>query len=412
MPIINETIICGVNAKDATATGADILQGKTAVVGKELITGTMPEKSGQTVNGTFVSGTTGYITGKISQEGHYTTNSRLKIPVTNLAAGNIKKGVNIGGVVGTLEPIPSNYSLFTEYFSPADNDASIVNFSNGSLAIPNVYSDHEGVCLVNGATTTVKSIVTYSNIRQLLGGGTKAMIRSNNGARITTDSGSTWKSPTGVSISSSTSGAFIRFNGTKFYVCIGLNYSTPHYVSNTACTSFSAVSIPSDDYEVGSSTDGVWYAYNHSLGGIYSSSDLINWTKKYTLTSTVTNFVSLYKQGSIICATFNGKSRSGSNYTSVTYISYDNGSTFSDNFSLGMSSASNHYCHIFIHGKDIFVYGFNFPNLPSKVYKIANGTKTPINLPAVNSKYPNIIGSNGNSLILAYNNGVIKTMSV
>ena len=104
MPIINETIISGVNAKDATATGADILQGKTAVVGKELITGTMPEKSGQTVNGTFVSGTTGYITGKISQEGHYTTNSRLKIPVTNLAAGNIKKGVNIGGVTGTLSP--------------------------------------------------------------------------------------------------------------------------------------------------------------------------------------------------------------------------------------------------------------------------------------------------------------------
>ena len=412
MPIINETIICGVNAKEATATGADILQGKTAVVGKELITGTMPEKSGQTVNGTFVSGTTGYITGKISQEGHYTTNSRLKIPVTNLAAGNIKKGVNIGGVVGTLEPVPSNLSLFSEYFSPADNNTSIVNFSNGSLAIPNVYSGHKGVCLVNGITTTIKSFMGESSVRQLLGGSTKAMIRSNNDAFITTDSGSTWKSPTGVSISSGMSGAFIRFNGTKFYVCIGLNYSTPHYVSNTACTSFSVVSIPSNDYEIGSSTDGIWYAYSHSLGGIYSSSDLINWTKKYTLTSTVANFFSLYKQGSIICATFNGSSRSFNNYTSVTYISYDNGLTFSDSVSSGVSTAAAHYNHVFIHGKDIFAYGFNSSSLPNNIYKIANGTKTIINLPTVNSKYPNIIGSNGTSLILAYNNGVIRTMSV
>jgi len=34
MPIINETIISGVNAKNATATSKDILQGKTAVAGK------------------------------------------------------------------------------------------------------------------------------------------------------------------------------------------------------------------------------------------------------------------------------------------------------------------------------------------------------------------------------------------
>lgn len=77
-----------------------------------------------------------------------------------------------------------------------------------------------------------------------------------------------------------------------------------------------------------------------------------------------------------------------------------------------MSTAAAHYNHVFIHGKDIFAYGFNSSSLPNNVYKIANGTKTIINLPTVNSKYPNIIGSNGTSLILAYNNGVIRTMSV
>lgn len=104
MPLINGILVVKkdkVDSNIATASAANILLGKTAVVGKELITGTMPEKAGTTVSGSFDSGTTGYITGKITQEGHYSTNSKLKIPVSNLSPANIKNGVTIGGVTGT-----------------------------------------------------------------------------------------------------------------------------------------------------------------------------------------------------------------------------------------------------------------------------------------------------------------------
>lgn len=102
MPIINGTIISGVNAKEATATSADILQGKTAVVGKELITGTMKDNSGKLVTGTFDSGGANFIKGKIAEGGYYDASSILQIPVSNLVSGNIRNGVNIGGVVGSF----------------------------------------------------------------------------------------------------------------------------------------------------------------------------------------------------------------------------------------------------------------------------------------------------------------------
>lgn len=129
MPIINETIISGVNAKDATASSADILQNKTAVVGKELIIGTMPEKAGLTVDGTFDSGSTGYITGKIPQDGHYSISSKLKIPVSNLSAGNIRNGVNVGGVRGTYagtttvvgNPLPTSNATQCLYLRQTEN---------------------------------------------------------------------------------------------------------------------------------------------------------------------------------------------------------------------------------------------------------------------------------------------------
>lgn len=142
MPLINGTIISGINAKDATAKSADILQGKTAVVGKELIIGTMPEKAGQTVDGTFDSGTTGYITGKISQDGHYSAGSKLKIPVANLSAGNIKSGVNIGGIVGTYAGSTFNGYVWVKPSSVNDwTYLNIINSSNTLVQYAVKYSD-------------------------------------------------------------------------------------------------------------------------------------------------------------------------------------------------------------------------------------------------------------------------------
>lgn len=133
MPLINGILVVKkdkVDSNIATASAANILLGKTAVVGKELITGTMPEKAGTTVSGSFDSGTTGYITGKIIQEGHYSTNSKLKIPVTNLSPANIKEGINIGGVTGTLSAGLFSGTVYIKPIYARDNGITFTGYTD------------------------------------------------------------------------------------------------------------------------------------------------------------------------------------------------------------------------------------------------------------------------------------------
>lgn len=86
MALINATTIGGLNCKDATATPHDILDGKKAGVGKEIITGNMPN-NGNADNA---------IENGILKEG-YTSGGIIN----NLTEENIKYGIVIGGKVGT-----------------------------------------------------------------------------------------------------------------------------------------------------------------------------------------------------------------------------------------------------------------------------------------------------------------------
>lgn len=84
----------GVDTGDATASGGDILSGMTAYVGGEKITGTIQSKSAETftpgaVNQTIAAGK--YLSGVQTIKGD-----------ANLVAANIKDGVSIFGVVGSL----------------------------------------------------------------------------------------------------------------------------------------------------------------------------------------------------------------------------------------------------------------------------------------------------------------------
>lgn len=96
MPLINETMIGGVNAKGCTATSADILSGKTAAVGKEIIAGTMANNGN--VDTAIVDG--------VLQDG-YTSGGMIQ----NLSEENIKKGVMICGKTGSYDGIPSTPSV-------------------------------------------------------------------------------------------------------------------------------------------------------------------------------------------------------------------------------------------------------------------------------------------------------------
>lgn len=90
-----------VNSSDATAAVAEVLAGKTFYARGQKMTGTMPEVGAQT----------GTITTKSQQvaisQGHHDGSGKVQIDATEQAkiiAGNIKQGVTILGVTGTLEP--------------------------------------------------------------------------------------------------------------------------------------------------------------------------------------------------------------------------------------------------------------------------------------------------------------------
>jgi hypothetical protein len=83
------------------ALASDLLAGKTATTDAGDITGTMPNQSGTVKTGTSpdISGTNVRM---FPPAGYYDGATRVQASDTDLIAGNIKSGVNIFGLIGTL----------------------------------------------------------------------------------------------------------------------------------------------------------------------------------------------------------------------------------------------------------------------------------------------------------------------
>lgn len=89
------------NTQNATVKVAEILSGKTAYARGNLLTGTMPNNGAVTLSIDTVSGVVSIPQGYHDGSG---TVRILETEQAKLIAGNIKQGITIMGVTGTLEP--------------------------------------------------------------------------------------------------------------------------------------------------------------------------------------------------------------------------------------------------------------------------------------------------------------------
>lgn len=99
VPQVNIPLVGGGTAKfmdtsDANATAENILQNKTAYINGTKINGTIPSKAATTYTPT--------ISNQTISSGLYLTGTQTIMGDTNLIPGNIRNGISIFGVDGTL----------------------------------------------------------------------------------------------------------------------------------------------------------------------------------------------------------------------------------------------------------------------------------------------------------------------
>ncbi len=118
----------GTYTNDANAVASDILSGKTAYARGNKITGNISTYSGdRSISAPTISGNN-LITPTISN-GYY-NNARLSFPKGNLSPENIKKGVNIFGVTGSMDSGRVLGALWANFWNSGGGKDTVVWDSN------------------------------------------------------------------------------------------------------------------------------------------------------------------------------------------------------------------------------------------------------------------------------------------
>ncbi len=108
----------GVNVNDATATENDVLQGETFYSGdKDIKTGNIPSKGAET----FTPSTSN----QTISSGQYLSGTQTILGDNDLVPENIKDGVSIFGVTGTLEELDLSQNLYAIW--SANEQVAVIN---------------------------------------------------------------------------------------------------------------------------------------------------------------------------------------------------------------------------------------------------------------------------------------------
>lgn len=120
--IVTGTCDYDVNSQDATITVAEMLTGKTAYARGKKMTGTMP-------NNGAVSLAISDVTDEVAiAQGYHDGSGKVKILDTEAAkliASNIKQGITILGVTGTLEP-SSSVKVHAKTVTPSASSQTVL----------------------------------------------------------------------------------------------------------------------------------------------------------------------------------------------------------------------------------------------------------------------------------------------
>lgn len=112
-----------VKSEGLTAVAAEILKGRTAAVGRKVITGTMP-------NIGAASGTISERDGEYAiEKGWHDGTGRVKLDETEkqkLIAENIREGISVLGVLGTMTGADEITSQSREVEAPLENDLTVL----------------------------------------------------------------------------------------------------------------------------------------------------------------------------------------------------------------------------------------------------------------------------------------------
>ncbi|MBE5993205.1 MAG: hypothetical protein E7247_12570 [Paenibacillaceae bacterium] len=117
------------------ADTSSILSGRSAWVNGNKITGNISYLEGQTINPTASQQT-------VISSGKYMTGNVIVKGVYNLLASNIKKGVSVGGVVGTFEGyVPTANDLYNRGYNRCiQSGGGSVSFDSGQITLDDRFS--------------------------------------------------------------------------------------------------------------------------------------------------------------------------------------------------------------------------------------------------------------------------------